>query len=736
MPATNVRIAYRPVRVGFLLRAGSLDDVNAAARFATLLWGGVFDPLIAVTDGEQAARLIARFRPDVLFPVATDRTLDAVVAAHPHLAWPRALEYFDGLAPHEDELPFVDVRPAISAIYSDLRHEGASPWLRPTWADEGAPLNAVLYGDYALGDYVDWFVRGLKAGQIDVAQLPPGIDWIRTPLGVTAFALEPPFPPGGLTSDGILFANPGSAEDLALFWNLRAGGVDIAFWPRDDVGNLHATAVQKIRQLLARPAREPERGIHLWSTEPWPAEFELPEPLAAALGAHELILAHLDWGTFRQPLHLPEPVAADQSSVLGVLEDDGYGQARLSLPLPPTPFDGGPELFQERLLTRVSLLVDSDQEHTLRLPYLPDLNEWYDREVTVADDGVRVEVGALALFTTTRESSMSLRLPERDDVVRRVFARADVTATPSAAGRAVDVVAAQLGGLQGARLLRAPGVRKLLRTPSWRNWETALAEINRGGLPDQRNRTATDVLTALLEKGALVAGLKLQCPDCRVRERYALDQLGEEMRCPRCRNTFAPTPLLHDSIWEYAASGFFADEGAHGAVPVLLTMMRLAQDTTVERFIISSHDLRGDDLDCESDLLVLEQHHDGRVAVAVSECKDAGEIDDRDLANLAGVAERLHASGVECYLIFTTLRDAWTPAELDRFRTYRAAVAAQSSKDAGVLESWPRPAPILFTPRELGQWQLYPAGDRDGLPHEHLLGLRELAANSAARYLD
>jgi hypothetical protein len=73
------------------------------------------------------------------------------------------------------------------------------------------------------------------------------------------------------------------------------------------------------------------------------------------------------------------------------------------------------------------------------------------------------------------------------------------------------------------------------------------------------------VLTALLERGALVAGLKLQCPSCRVRERYALDQLGEEMRCPRCRNTFSPTPLLHQSISEYSASGFFADEGAHGA---------------------------------------------------------------------------------------------------------------------------------------------------------------------------
>jgi hypothetical protein len=165
-------------------------------------------------------------------------------------------------------------------------------------------------------------------------------------------------------------------------------------------------------------------------------------------------------------------------------------------------------------------------------------------------------------------------------------------------------------------------------------------------------------------------------------------------------------------------------------------MMRLAHDASVERSIVSSHDLRGDGIDCESDLLVLEQHHDGRLAVAVSECKDAGAIDQLDLDSLASVAERLHASGVECYLIFTTLRDEFSEEEIGRFRVYRDAVADQWSHDTSNLESWPRPAPILLTPRELGQWELYPAADRDGLPHEHLIGLRELAANSAVRYLD
>jgi hypothetical protein len=319
--------------------------------------------------------------------VAADATIEAVVAAHPHLAWPDALHYFNGIEPYEGELPFVDVRPAISAIYSELRHQRASPWLRPTW-DDGSPLYAVLFGEYGLNDYVDWFMRGLRAGQIDVAQLPPGVVWTQTPLGVTEFALEPPFPPGGLRSDGIVIGDPENADDLALFWNLRAGGVDVGFWPHEDVARLQATAAQKIAQLAAAPTREPALGIHMWSTGVWPAQHGLPEPLVAALGERKRVLAHLDWHTFRQPLHEPEPVAADEASVLGVVEDDGYGNARLSMPLPPPPFAGfGPELFREHLLARVSLLVDPDDQNTLRLPYLPDLNEWYDRQATGVRDG-------------------------------------------------------------------------------------------------------------------------------------------------------------------------------------------------------------------------------------------------------------------------------------------------------------------------------------------------------------
>lgn len=743
MPAINVRLAYRPVRVGFLVRAGVLDDIRLAARLATLVWGGAYDPLLPVADTEQAARLVELFHPDVLYPVVADELLDEVVAAHPHLSVPHSLEFFRGFAPHDDELPFLDVRRAISALNDKLRHEDTTPWVCPAWEDDeaNAHLYAVLYGEYGpeapAPAYLEWFMQGLRAGRLGGLPIP-GLNWTRTPLGVTAVSLEPQVRPGGLYSDGVVFADPDNADDLALYWNLRAGGVDVAFWPRgSDDGPLVETACAHVEALALAAASAPERRrVELYATTQWPRDPRLQTALKQALAGSEYVLAPLDWETFHQPLHVPDAVCAAATYVLGVVEDDGYGNRRLSAPLPELPLGGDPELFHESLICRVAPIIDGSTTHTLTLPFLPDLNPWYERELTLSLDGIRVETETVGLFVSPNDTALSLRLPRQDAIVRRVLARAGVEATPSAAGRAVAAIAEQLGGLQGTRVLRAPGVRQLLRTPKWRNWETTLGTIEREGLTDQRQKTASDVLESLLERGALVAALKIQCPHCTVRERYTLDQLGESMRCSRCRHTFAPAPLLHASSFEYAASGFFADEGAHGAVPVLLTMMRLAHGTSVERFIVPNHELGGIDVDCESDLLLLEKHHDGRLAVAVSECKGAGEIDQRDLDNLAAVADRLHASGVECYLIFTTLRDDFSDGELARFRTFRDRVAEQWSRDTSGLENWRRPAPILLTPRELGQWDFYTHDQREHVPHRHLLGLRELAANSEALYLD
>ena len=534
-----------------------------------------------------------------------------------------------------------------------------------------------------------------------------------------------------ITTTGCVIGDPGNANDLALFWNLRATGANVAFWPPENAEGLHEAAAAHVADLLTVPRTGPNSAVHLWSTNDWPADPAIPSDFEDTLRGHNPVFARLDWNTFQSHPHRPERARTDEANVLGTIDTD-RNEMRLSITLPPMPFIGsGPDTPWEQLLASVRVLDDHTRAHTLELPDVSGLNGWY-YHLGARKRPYRVERHAVSFFVTPVQGSLTLGLVERAELIRRIFRSAGVTASISSAGRAIETIEEQLGGLEAAEVLRSPGVRELLRTPKWRNWPEALGTIARhrtAGEPDP-----SDTLTTLLRRGALVAGLKLQCPSCLIRERYTLDQLGEEMQCPRCRRRFAAAPILHASNWEYTASGFFADEGAHGAVPVLLTMLRL-QTAWLRCFTFTSHELTLGELQCESDLLAMEQNNKSALAVAIAECKTAGEIDQNDIDNLGTIANALYDRGIECYLIFTTMREEFTAGELARFRTYRDHVSEQESKDVHWSEHLPREGAILLTPRELGQWQITPEDGR-GLPHPHPGSLRELAANSGAWYLD
>src|SRR5256885_1649060 len=95
--------------------------------------------------------------------------------------------------------------------------------------------------------------------------------------------LTEPFAPGGVTSDGVVVGDARDPNDLALFWNLRATGAHVAFWPRDDVLPLEASSVYRVERLLEAPRSRLDRGLELWSTSGWPRDYMLPETLEALL---------------------------------------------------------------------------------------------------------------------------------------------------------------------------------------------------------------------------------------------------------------------------------------------------------------------------------------------------------------------------------------------------------------------------------------------------------------------
>jgi hypothetical protein len=80
VPTTLVQVAYRPIRIAWLARGRSKNDLRDAFRLASCLWGGMFG-LVAdpAGDAEEVDTAIGRFRADVLYAVTETDASRAVL---------------------------------------------------------------------------------------------------------------------------------------------------------------------------------------------------------------------------------------------------------------------------------------------------------------------------------------------------------------------------------------------------------------------------------------------------------------------------------------------------------------------------------------------------------------------------------------------------------------------------------------------------------------------------------
>src|SRR5277367_6253571 len=101
MATTSLSIKYRPIRIGFLVRDGSVEDLVKAAGINSMLWGGVRNPIIPISasGGRFSKQLLSLFAVDVLYAVAHTPEIDEVIRTNPFLRTP---------AHHTQEIFFED----------------------------------------------------------------------------------------------------------------------------------------------------------------------------------------------------------------------------------------------------------------------------------------------------------------------------------------------------------------------------------------------------------------------------------------------------------------------------------------------------------------------------------------------------------------------------------------------------------------------------------------------------
>jgi hypothetical protein len=751
MPTTTLRIAYRPIRIGFLVRAGVLDDVVDAARFNTLVWGGICNPIIALDEeGTAAERLVQAFKVDGLVALVANERLEAFIESHPHLKWPGDLFHtrladFRGPA---GELGVVDVRLLYGHYHDEVaKNPEKSPFVLPTWPDDH-PFGALLaasFGEFSSNappQFKAGYLGALLAREEIIANDAP-IELIsrESPISFTGDSIER-WARSSYFGDGVVVGDANDAQHLADFWNLRAAGFELAFWHSQGGGPFREWCQKHLANVWdfrPRPG-EVDLGPHIWRCGGWEDGFDIPPELIDALPQQARpVKAALGVSSWTQPTTAPVIFTAREQSVLASVEERSSGRWDLVFARPPHPFEqSGFEPFHGHWMVTVRPLIEAAYSgSTLRLPFLPDLNEWFGREISHRPREVRVEPKRVALFSTPWTASVQISPVREERLIRRVFERAGIVATASHPGIVASQIVRVMGGPFGCQLFKIDGVRTLLSRPKTYLWEQAVEVVKGPGAEESQD--AAEVLVDLTERAVLRVGLHIRCPACEVKSRHEPNSLGHEVACPRCGSVFRLASHVHrkSTRWEYQVSGFFEEAGQHGAIATILSLLRLGEDRSdAPRFTVTAHNLELGGVTCESDLLVLECGRGGVPAAAVAECKSfVDEIEEADIANLSGVANAMRASGVECYLVFATTRDHFKAAERVRFDDYTQSIAGEWALDGDPFQRMARPAPILLTIRELGLNSLEFYAEQPGIPHPYPRTLRDLAENSAAIYL-
>ena len=197
MPAIELTVGYRPIRIGWCVREVDLDDLRRAWRLTHTLWGGKFNPLIPV--GLRCSKDIIRaLGVDVLLPAdgSCQELLD-FAKSFDTLYWPEVRVFPDG--PRSESPTFVDVKRPIELIREMREKERAvhrhAYLFEPNAMDPLKDVLLAMFGGYPEAaevgvDYSTVYASTLRAETIGTAVMGPEIATALTPSEVSSWEIK------------------------------------------------------------------------------------------------------------------------------------------------------------------------------------------------------------------------------------------------------------------------------------------------------------------------------------------------------------------------------------------------------------------------------------------------------------------------------------------------------------------------------------------------------------------
>ena len=735
MDTLRVDICYRPLRIGWVIKSGDIGAFRQAVKLSHTLWGGRFNPILIADREDEARRLVELFRVDLLLPVGDTDEVKTFAKKFPHLINPFFHDsIFVGSANDEKRAQLLDIQNALEHLRD-----------KPEWKainDKGVRVYCWQADDPLADVFLTQFGAYPSADEI-------GIDYrklVAQTFEITEFALDPASPvpadildhPGisflsrhalerhygaraGWDSPGFFVGDASNLDDLVCHWNLRAA--DIALWFVDPA---HLGRFTDMIPAWGKAMRQSVAHRHEWDRRvaAWTRREDIDEVKQAFEGM-ELTVCPVSEHSWNGRNVRPPMMSFDQVSVLGVFGRE-RGQPKVSFALSDKPFCGDTWFHTQHLVASVTFIggLYGDEQHTFSPPYIPELNEFYARTMHFQYNRLRIESERIGIVIHAADSDAGLNALSVADLVDRIFGMGGYSTKLSNGGLITRQLISRLGGLQGARVFKIPGVRRLLRTHGPAASFTKDGAVQLIGKKDPDNPDAKfsdhldlhieqrpagtklkpdDVFGHLVEKGLFRIGADLTCPGCRMASWVAIDALRQRIVCDLCGHEHDATRQLISGVWHYRRSGVLgAERNAQGAVPVALTLQQLETNLgggLRDGVYSASLDLtkKGHSHnECEVDFVwVIPRPYPRKTVIILGECKDQGPIrlDEfaRDIENLRRVADALPRKRFKKFILLAKL-NPFTPEEIERAKTLNTEHQLRT---------------ILLTTRELEPYHLY-----------------------------
>lgn len=735
MDTLRVDICYRPLRIGWVIQSGDICAFRQAVRLSHTLWGGRFNPILATGQDAESQRLVDLFRVDLLLPVGNSVEVMDFIAKFPHLIKPFFGDsIFVGGANEQILAQLLDVHNALAHLrdkpeWKAINDNGFRCY---NWQGDDPLADVFLtqFGGYPsveeVGiDYKKMLMQAFDVTEFDidpVLPIPAEVSEHPSIAYLTRHALERHYSiQAGWDSPGFFVGDASNLDDLVCHWNHRAA--DIALWFVDPAHLGRYTDIIPAWEKMMRQSvvhrHERDRRVAVWTRR------ENIEEVRQHFKEMQLTVYPVSEHSWNGRNIRPPMMYFDQVSVLGVFGRE-RGQPKISFALSNKPYCGDTWFHTQHLVASVSIIggLFGDEHYTLNPPYIPELNEFYARTMHFQYDKLRIESERIGIIIDAADTDTWLHALPVAGLVERIFGMAGYSTKLSNGGLITRQLILRLGGLQGARIFKIPGVRRLLKTHGPTTAITksqALQLIRSNDLTDKSMQfqlhenlhiearphgtklTPDDVFAYLVEKGLFRIGAQLICPSCNMPSWTALDTLQQRVICEMCGDEHDATRQLVNGGWHYRRSGVLgAERNAQGAVPVVLTLQQLAINfsRTFHKGMYSpSLDLTKKaqtQNECEVDFVwIIPRPYPRKTVVILGECKDQGPIGQeefkKDIENMQRVADALPHKRFKTFILLSKL-NPFTPEEIG---------IAQPLNTEHKLRA------ILLTARELEPYHIY-----------------------------